>query len=354
VKRAPSAPRLALSWAWVAAFACAWTVWRGGAPAHAQAAAEAPRVLLVIEAPDDPFANRVRAELSSMGLEVLTREPWRTGNAAATLEAAARAEGAVAAVRTVPSRKGVEIWMADRVMGRPLLRQLVIDESPGGPNQSLIALQTAELLRTSLLAHPPPPPPPAAPPVVIVEPASPPAAQPITEHAISAGVGGLWSPGGAGGATQLWLTLQQTLGRRSRWGELALDFSGPARGASLSGPEGSATVQTYLVALALLARMELPASRMVLDAGIGAGVVRVSFDGRTTAPLVARSDATTTAAGYARAQASFEVARWLRLGARAVGGFAARGTNIHFAGNDAGGWGPAFAALFVLGEVCWR
>ena len=43
--------------------------------------------------------------------------------------------------------------MADATSGRSLLRQVVVDESPGGPDRDLIALQTAELLRTSLLGE---------------------------------------------------------------------------------------------------------------------------------------------------------------------------------------------------------
>jgi hypothetical protein len=101
-------------------------------------------VLLLTDKPGDPFIDRIRAEVAGLGLAVLVRE------SAGPLEDEARAEHAVAAIRVLPSHKGVEVWMADETSGRSLLRQLIVDERPGGPDQGLIALQTAELLRTSL------------------------------------------------------------------------------------------------------------------------------------------------------------------------------------------------------------
>ena len=64
----------------------------------------------------------------------------------------------MAAIRILPSRNGVEVWMADEASGRSLLRQAIVDETPGGPNQDVIALQTAELLRTGLFPETPGPP----------------------------------------------------------------------------------------------------------------------------------------------------------------------------------------------------
>ena len=122
-------------------------------PAVAQARL---RVLLVVDQADDPFAERIRAELVALGLDVVSLEPWRTGEAIESLDAAGRSEGASAAIRMLATRKGVEVWMANQPTGRSLLRQLIVDESPTGPNLGLVALQTAELLRTSLLSIPDP------------------------------------------------------------------------------------------------------------------------------------------------------------------------------------------------------
>ena len=123
-------------------------------PGATLAAPEEPdrqrRVLLVVDDPADPFMGRIRAEVALLGVEVVTRAPQ------GPIEATARSEHAVAAIRMLPSRRGVEVWMADETSGRSLIRQVVVDETPRGPNENLIALQTAELLRTGLFPRPTP------------------------------------------------------------------------------------------------------------------------------------------------------------------------------------------------------
>jgi hypothetical protein len=320
--------------------------------ASAPEARDPPRVLLVVERADDPFAKRISAELTSLGLAVLTLEPWRTGVSVSTLEGAARAEGAIAAIRTVSSRKGVEIWMADQVTGRPLLRQLVVDESPTGPNQSLIALQTVELLRTSLLSRPAAPAP-GGDPLVVATPSLPPAGTAVAETGVSAGVGGLMAAGGSGTAVQIWLSLHRTLGRRARRLEIDVDLSAPARSSTLSAPEGSTSVSAFLAGAALLARLELPSAGLVLDGGLGGGAILLALEGHTTPPLAASTDLVASPTGYARADIELEAARWLRVGLRGVAGVA-RGATIHFAGYDVGSWGQFYGAGLAIVDVVWR
>ena len=178
-------------------------------------------VLLLTENPGDPFTARIKAEITSLGLDVIVRAPQ------GSIEASARAAHAVAAVRMLPSRKGIEVWMADATSGRSLLRQTIVDEDPGGPNQEVVALQTAELLRTSLFPHPPPEspksePPPAAPLVVHLPPPPPP--PPSGESGLRGSVGLLY---GSGGATAAW---QAALSYRYLWNRglgVALTFSAP-------------------------------------------------------------------------------------------------------------------------------
>ena len=84
------------------------------------------RVLLLVDSPGDPFMDRIRAEVVSLGLEGVVRAPQ------GSIEARARAEHAVAAIRILPSRNGVEVWMADAASGRSLLRQVIVDETREG------------------------------------------------------------------------------------------------------------------------------------------------------------------------------------------------------------------------------
>src|SRR4051812_17904384 len=107
------------------------------APRPALAADVANRRVLLIEQGRDPFLERVGAEIEKLGFSLVRTDTN------VPLEAAARAEQALCAIRVLPSRTGVEVWMADATSGRSLLRQVVVDESPGGPDRDLIALQTA-------------------------------------------------------------------------------------------------------------------------------------------------------------------------------------------------------------------
>jgi hypothetical protein len=316
-------------------------------------------VLLIVDRADDPFAERIRAEVAGLGLTVMMLEPWRTHATLGPLETVARSQHAVAAIRMVPSRKGVEVWMADETSGRSLLRQLVVDEGPGGPNQSLIALQTAELLRTSLLSRPgastasgaPKPTAPTAAagetaPTLVAAPEA--AAGP--QLGLDAGLGVLFAPRGGSVALQAWLSVQHPLA--PRW-ILALDLSAPLRAASLSGPEGSARVGAYLAGLTLAGRVSRVGSPLLAIAGIGLGVLDLRADGQTNAPLQATSASSVTGTIFARADVSLEVVRWLRLGLRAVAGVTTSAIKLDFAGNDAGTWGQPFVGGLGLADLSW-
>jgi hypothetical protein len=318
------------------------------------------RVLLVVDQSDDPFAERIRAELVNLGLQVITAETWRTGDPVVALDAATRGAQAAAGIRMIHSRKGVEIWMADQPTGRSLLRQLIVDERAGEPNQGLVALQTAELLRTSLLAQPPPrskPPepapapassPPAAPAAVVVAGPTPP---PGPRAGVQVAFGALFSPNAGDAAVQTWLSLYRFL--NDRWA-LALDVSAPVRTATLSGPEGSARLNTFLAGAALFTSYEDRDNGVYVSGGAGAGVLRIEADGSAVEPFLSHDRSTVTGAVYARGDAGLEAARWLRFGVRGVVGATTSKVAVRFAGNEAGSWGRPFLGALAIAELTWR
>jgi hypothetical protein len=321
---------------------------------HAVAADARLRVLIVIDESDDPFAERIRAEVSALGLEVVAVEPWKTGEPVESLEAVGRANQAAAAIRMVASRKGVEVWVANQPTGRSLLRQLVVDERPGTPNEGLVALQTAELLRTTLLSRseaPTKPPPPRAPPPPVVPPqitASPP---PPAIGGLQAGAGTLFSPGAGVPALQLWISVSRIV-----TGPLgiALDVSAPLRAGTLNGPEGSARIDAWLGGAALFLRHERPEKGLYATGAAGLAVIRLSAAGSTSAPLIASNQSATAGALYARADGGIDVTRWLRVGVRLAAGVVPSGIDVKFAGNDAGTWGRPFLAGLLLLDLAWR
>jgi hypothetical protein len=320
--------------------------------AAASAAESRLRVVIVIDESDDPFAERIRAEVSALGFEVVTVEPWRTGEPVESLDAAGRANQAAAAIRMVASRKGVEVWVANQPTGRSLLRQLIVDEQPGAPNEGLVALQTAELLRTTLLSRSDLPAasprlPPAVAPPTIATPAGPP---PPPSGALQAATGVLYSPGAGNVAWQFWLTLSHVIRRPVG---IALDVSGPARASTITGPEGTATIGAWLAGASLTLDYE-PGDGLYGRAALGAAAIRLTADGSAADPLVASSRTVTSGAAYARADGGFQVAWWLRLGVRGVAGVIPGGIAVHFAGNDAGTWGRPFLAGMAVADIAWR
>ena len=330
------------------------------APRLVRADEAAGRRVLLIEQGRDPLLERVGAEIEGLGF-TLVRSAMK-----GPLETAARAEQAVAVMRVLPSRKGIEVWMADATTGRSLLRQMVVDESPGGPDRDLIALQTAELLRTSLLGeksaleH-------RAPADVAPQPDVPPTAVHSSVNAhdvhdshdthdtndgndtgVQLACGALYSPGGASAAVEAGLSVQRFL--TERWG-VALDFGMPLRRGTITGVEGSTKLGAYFAGALLLARLQRHASPFFATAGAGAALLLLKYDGETQEPLRSTAGSRLTAAAYLRGDVGIETAAWLRLGLRVMAGASFQRTAVTFAGNEAGSFGPVFFAGFALLEV---
>jgi len=310
-------------------------------------------VLLLTDNPSDPFTARIKAEINSLGLDVTVKSPPQ-----ASIEASARAAHAVAAVRILPSRKGIEVWMADATSGRSLLRQTIVDEDPGGPNQEVVALQTAELLRTSLFPHPPPEspqtePPTAAPQVIQLPP--PPAPAPAGESGVRASLGLLY---GAGGATPAW---QAGLSYRYLWnGGLGMEVgaSAPVLRGTMNGTEGSAEVGAVLVGASLLAHLNSKQPRLVLTTGLGAALVALLAKGHpnaeTGSQLVSNSSTAYTGLCYASLAIDWQLSSWFGVGVSGLAGATTSKVHVRFAGNDAGAWGTPVLGASLFGEIAWR
>lgn len=332
----------------------------------ANASAGGGLVLLISERADDPFLERIKAELVAIGFATLVRR-----NDVA-LERAAREVNAVAAIRVLPSRQGVEVWMADRTSGRSLLRQVIVDENPSGPNQSVVALQTAELLRTSLIQQPstasaPAPTPPrddssatsgrSVRSPSTIEPEHPDqqrATKPVTpppSAGLQAALGALYSPGGADAALQLWLSLQRSFSKNVA---LAIDLSAPLLTASLTSPEGTTRIGSYVAGVAFLLQTRSESGLIFVNGGVGIGAARLSFNGEANPPLLGRSGGVTSATAYVRSDLGVELVPWLRLGARGTAGATSHKMNLTLAGNDGGSWGRIYTGAFFLAEVPWH
>jgi hypothetical protein len=300
------------------------------------------RVLLVIDKANDPLMTRIQAEIVALGLMVVTSA------ASGPLEISAREQRAVAAVRLLPSHKGVELWMADVTTGRTLTRQLVVDERPEGPDATLVALQTAEILRTGLFPKTNQVEPPPAPVVPIMVQAAP---TQTGETRVQAGIGGLYSYGGVDTALQAWLSLQRHW--RHALG-VALTLSGPIARGSISGPEGRALVGVYLAGVELCSSFLQHDSRWLLTGGLGGGIAYLNTQGRSSQPLVQASSGAVAGVGYVRLELGLKLSTWARLGLAGTAGTTFASVKIRFAGNQAGTWGSLLLASFVQLGIDWE
>src|SRR5580704_2293598 len=121
------------------------------APDRARGESGATLVAIVTAEPNSSLTRRVRAELEGLGLDVIVLKPPEEGSPSrAPLEQAARSVGAVAAVRLIASSEGkVEVWVADRVTGKAVVREL--DAPASGASDAAVAIGSVELLRASLM-----------------------------------------------------------------------------------------------------------------------------------------------------------------------------------------------------------
>jgi hypothetical protein len=305
------------------------------------------RVLLLMESAVDPFMDRIKAEVVSLGLDVVAR------SARGPIESRARAENAVAAIRILPARNGVEVWMADTTSGRSLLRQVIVDETPGGPNQDVVALQTAELLRTGLFPEAPPAIAHAAPSPPAVVQTGPPASD--AENAVRTGVELLYSAGGASPSWQAWFSFQRLWSRRFGF---AVDLGVPLRRGTMSGPEGTADVGAIGAGVEVLARFRSEGSRLSLTTGVGAGLVSLLTKGHPSqtgsVQLESKSSTPYTGLGYARITLAWSLSTWFALGMSGLAGTTVARVHVRFGGNDAGDWGVPLLGTAVFAQVDWR
>ncbi len=117
------------------------------------AAAQTPaRVVLVTSDPSASSTRRLEAELLDLGVEVRIIEPELNEPVGrATLEELARQAGAFAAIRIVPVAAEVEVWVADRVTGKTVVREILHGSGDQANFDDAIAVGAVELLRASLL-----------------------------------------------------------------------------------------------------------------------------------------------------------------------------------------------------------
>jgi hypothetical protein len=303
-----------------------------------------PTVVIVCP-PDDRFGLRVRAELDSLGFQTVVTGEEAGPASRVSLEGAARRAHAIAAIRGVPADGGVDVWIADRVTGKTVLRH--VESEPGSPDrEAALAIRAVELLRASMLETSLPRRPPGEVPagVEIRERLQVPALARSVPPEVRVAVGlasVAWSPGGFGTASSFALDL----------GVMPSEHVGvfATGAASLTSPEirnpalGSATLS--LVVAGVGARFVFTPRESTwepfADAGVAAVLLRSQGTG-ASAGLVVGVATGAAAAPFTRVGLAFAATPSVRIRADLLVGVIGQGVSVQIGDKPAASWGLPF------------
>jgi len=268
----------------------------------------------------DLFSSRLMAELDSIGFSTSS-----IPSSEAPLDVLGRAHPATAAVRCLSSGKGFEVWLDERANGRPMVRQMVVDERPGEPDVNMVVLQTTELLRAGLRGLTPQTSASAqAPPLL-----------PDVAHAVWAfGTGiGLHDQLGAFPAFSV-VRVEGSWTPLSALG-IELMLQGPLHSSDLKSPEGTTKARPWTVVAG--GRISIASNRFFAQTGVGLQGQFWSLQGDVPAALLGKQKDVFQLGVYSRARAGVLIAKWLRCGLDLLGSANSSETRIEHAQRYVGG-----------------
>ena len=131
----------------------AWAITLGGCFGAASIlGAEPQTIVLVSDHADAAVTSLLREELANLGLNVLVVDRGDHELSPGELIHTARENHAFAALRVLVGEGKMEVWLADRMTGKVLLREVLKTQAqPSQTNQSAVVARAVELLRASLL-----------------------------------------------------------------------------------------------------------------------------------------------------------------------------------------------------------
>lgn len=323
--------------------------------AAAPASAAPPRIVVIAAHGDDAIRTRLGAELTALGFEVVAAEQDPSvAPARAPLEAVAREAGAVAAVRLIPSPRGVEVWIVDCVTGKTVLRDVVPAEGAVADADGVLALRVVELLRASFLEvharHPsrgeiePPP--------AVREAARPaPSSEtPAPLFVARAGVAMLVAPGGV---PPVWGGLFAASWMPTPHLGLEAIAATTLATAHLTAPEGSASITGGLAGAGLRFVLGSPRATLLPTAGVGLAALWFDARGTPNANFIGHAFQLFTPAPTALFGLGVAIAPHLRFRANLLTAVAIRRPVVYFVNREVASWGRPLFAPSLGFEVSW-
>jgi len=294
------------------------------------AAEEPPRVVLIEDPTEVTILPRLRAELVGLGLDVRVVAKNDPESLPLDLITAARKTNAVAAFRVIVTGDRADVWIADRVTGKVVLREML----PRGTEMDgrVVALRSVELLRVSLMELDAPRAPQGelAPPPKLTETSG---LLPVMERfSLSASSSFVWSPGG----TSPGVGVAAGLAWRASWLGLRLFGGSVLSPATLTRPEGAGRVTTRWLGLDAIAQPRQTRMRWRPRAGIGFAALATDFRGVATSVYPAYETTAYTFSPTASVDLGWAVHRHLRVDLSVSYLRPLRGVNLFVAGYQAG------------------
>jgi hypothetical protein len=297
------------------------------------AADEIPRVALIEDPGETTIFPRLHAELTGLGLDVQTVAKNESEQLPRDIIEAARATSAVAAFRIVVEGDRADVWIADRVTGKVVLREML----PRGAkiDGRVVALRAVELLRVSLMELDVRRTPQSEPPPTMALTESSGLLPDLERFSLSTGSSFLWSPGGCGPG----IGIAAAVAWRPTWIGARLSGGSVLAPATITRPEGTGEVTTRWLALdaALQPRKTRIAWRP--RAGLGVAALSTSLHGVPTGPRQAYKQTVYTLSPMASFDLGWTVHSRVRLGLGVAYLRPVRGIEILIAGDSVGGYG---------------
>jgi hypothetical protein len=342
-----------------ARFALALLVMFGAVALDADLAAEEPEstVVVVVETGESSLVQRLGQEIESMGLRVLWGGPGLPPGR--SLEAEARAAGAVAAIRVTSVGGGVvEMTILDRVTGKTVHRELAVSTPADPAAAELIATRTVELLRASLMElaspHPPRGEVPVTAKVRALAPPAPVTALPAEPRrpgilSVAAGPAVLLSPKWRAGGDLMVGVTWMAMSRFGVEGSVLVPLL-PAR---LSSQEGHAELAATVGRVGGVARWGGRSSAVAVRTAAGVALGSLGFSGAARSPYVGVHDRLWSWSPYLGSGLGWRVAPSFGLRADVAVGVDASHTVVRFAGREVADWGRPWLEGSAALELSW-
>jgi hypothetical protein len=317
--------------------------------ALAPAGKDAPEIAIVVDRGDEPWALDVREDSRLVGFTLrLVRKPWE-GEDPRRLVALARELGALACVRVVRGPSAAEIWIADRLTDKTVLRAIAAEDLRGPDGEALLALRVVELLRGSFLETSLPGP---------ARPAESPAVRRLVPELrgpgrldLRSGLGVVASPGGLSSA----LLAVVSLGVRvSGETSLSAGFGTSVSPARVRAPGAAARLEPLLASLTVRRAFGAPTAPLRPALSAGAAAVWLRGRGTAAAPASGHEDSAWVGAPFLGGALAFFPRPWLVIAVDAAIGATLPQATVRFADAAVARWGAPFILLGAqVGVVSW-